>query len=90
MKLDTRQRKIVRNIAIKYGLEIEQAEEIIESPFKFIRKTITKVDLQAIETEEEFITQFKNFNIPYIGKMYANIYNFKKFKKRKNESRQSK
>lgn len=81
MKLDKRQRSIIKKLAKKHNLEIEQVEDILESPFKFIRKTITAVDAKNIETEEEFLEKCKNFNIPYIGKMYANIYSFKKFKK---------
>jgi len=82
MKLDKRQRNIVKALALKYGVEIDQVTQIIESPFKFIRKTISSVDVPNIKTEEEFLEKCKNFNIPYIGKMYANVYSFKKFKKR--------
>jgi hypothetical protein len=89
MKLDKKQRKIVKKLAAKYNIETDEVMKIIESPFVFIRKTITNIDLQSIETEEEFKQKLKNFNIPGIGKLYANIYSFKKYKKYKDGIRQT-
>lgn len=83
MKLDKKQRKIVKKLAEKYNVTYDEASDIIESLFIFIRRTITSLDIQSIETEEQFIEITKNFNIPNIGKLYANIYNFKKYKKYK-------
>ena len=87
MKLDKRHQFIVKSLMVKYQIDEEQAIEIIESPFKFIRGKVKEVDVTNVETEEEFNEVTKNFNIPCIGKLYANYYNFKRFKR--NESRKT-
>lgn len=83
MRLDKRQKDIVRELSIKYKLTEEQIAEIIESPFIFIRSVIKNINVNEVKTEEEFKLKTKNFNIPCIGKLYANYYNFKKIKERK-------
>tara|TARA_R110000851_G_C12704482_1_gene526499 strand:+ start:169 stop:462 length:294 start_codon:yes stop_codon:yes gene_type:complete len=92
MKLDSQQKKIVQELSHKHNLTESQVIEIIDLPFKFIRKEITKIEFTGEETQEEFESKGKNFNIPAIGKLYANYYNFKyvnnarRIKQKKNES----
>lgn len=78
MKLDTQQRKIIDELTYKHKLEKEQIIEIIQLPFKFIKKEIVEIELTGYETQEEFHEKTKNFNIPAIGKLYADYNNFKK------------
>lgn len=78
MKNDSYQREIINSLSEKFNLSKEEIMEIVESPFIFIRNEIKKIDLIGNETEEEFNSKTKNFNIPSIGKLYANYSNFKK------------
>lgn len=77
MKLDTQQRKIIKELSLKHNLTEKQIMEIVELPFKFIREEIKAIDFKGDETEEEFNKKVKNFNIPAIGKLYGSYYNFK-------------
>lgn len=78
MKLDSQQKKIIDELCIKYNLTKEEIFEIIQSPFIFIRKEIKEINFTGLETEEEFNKKVKNFNIPSIGKLYGNYFNFKR------------
>ena len=77
MKLDSQQKKIVKELSLKYNLPIKKVQEIIESPFIFIRKEIQSIDITGDENKEEFENKIINFNIPCIGKLYGNYYSFK-------------
>ena len=77
----------------KYNLTEEEVIKIIESPFIFIRNKVKTLDMTNVETREEFEKQAKNFNIPFIGKLYANYYNFQRIKQnglRKSRKKDSK
>ena len=95
MKLDKKSKEVIKKLTNKYNLSEEEVIEIIQSPFIFIRKTITSIDLTNVKSDEEFEKTIKNFNIPYIGKLYGNIYNFKRIKnelkrnKRRNQEKQT-
>ena len=80
MKVDYQHKKIITELSKKYNLSEESIIEILESPFKFIRKEIKEINLEEVVTEEEFNAATKNFNIPSIGKLYASHYNFKYLK----------
>lgn len=77
-------KKLVEEIAEKHGVELSQAREVRDSMFSFIRKEIGKIDYTGVDTEEEFDKIKKNFNIPKLGKLYANYYNLKSIKKKNN------
>lgn len=80
MILDKEQFKIVKKLCDKYQLSEEQVIDIIESPFKFIRKEIKSIEINEKESKESFESKIKNFNIPYLGKLYGNYYNYKNIK----------
>ena len=44
----------IHSIGLKYGLRDEEVRKIVNSPYKFTRETITKLELDNIETEEQF------------------------------------
>ena len=77
MKLDTQQKKIVKELSLKHNLTEKQICEIVELPFKFIREEIKQIEYSGDETKEEFEAKSKNFNIPAIGKLFASYFNFK-------------
>lgn len=78
MKLDNYQYKIIKHLSEKYEISEEEIIEIVYSPFIFIRSIIKNIILTGKETQEEFLKKTKNFNIPSIGKLYANYFNFKR------------
>jgi len=68
----------------KYNLPVEEIKEIISSPYKFSKETITNIDFDKIKTEEDFNSLKKNFIFPHIGKIYANYNIFKNKLKEEN------
>jgi hypothetical protein len=64
--------KIFEDTARDNNLTVQQVEDIYNSWGLFIRRTITSIDFHSIENEEEYNNISKNFNIPYIGKLYTN------------------
>jgi len=88
-KLDSQQTKIIKELSERYNLTKKEILEIVESPFKFIRKEIKELEFQGDETQEEFETKIKNFNIPSLGKLYGNYYNFKRIQDANNKKRRS-
>lgn len=87
MVLDREQLKIVKILSKKYNITEDEVVNIIESPFKFIRKEIKAIEMAEEETEESFESKIKNFNIPYLGKLYGSYYNYKNIKKCQNKTR---
>lgn len=71
---------LVNKLAKKYNLTPEQVIEIKNSPFEFIRKTTKDLNFENINSEEEFNNLKTNFNIPRLGKLYANFFNLKHIK----------
>ncbi len=87
--MDKRQRTLISELSRKYDLSERQVIEITNSPFEFIRSTISNIKFNGDETEEEFNNKAKNFNIPRIGKMYSLYSNFKKINDAKLKKRRS-
>lgn len=88
--MDKKQERIISDLQEKYNCSREEILEIINSPFQFIRKTVKDLDFTSIETEEELEKLKTNFNIPKIGKLYANFYNIKRINNvRKHKRRKS-
>jgi hypothetical protein len=77
MKLDSQQKKIIKELSVKHNLTEKQIIEIVKLPFEFIREEIKEIDYSGEETKEEFEAKSKNFNIPAIGKLFASYFNFK-------------
>lgn len=88
MKLDRKQRQIINKLAKKYNVTPEQVMEIVELPFAYIRQEIKTISLNGDESREEFEEKTKNFNIPCIGKLHANYFNFKKINNGKKADRE--
>jgi phage/plasmid-associated DNA primase len=66
----------IKELSDKYGIDEEEIEKIIESQYRFIKNTIEKIDFKNDLSEEEFNKIKKNFNIPCIGKIYTNYYQY--------------
>ena len=78
MRLDKEQRKLIKDICSKYNISEEQALDIIKAPMRFIRKVTSEIKLLEDMSEEEFNKNTFNFNIPHIGKLYADYHLYKK------------
>lgn len=78
MRLDKEQRKLIKDICSKYNINEEQALDIIKAPMRFIRKITSEIKLTEDMSEEEFEKKTFNFNIPHIGKLYADYHLYKK------------
>ena len=48
MKVDYQHKKIITELSKKYNLSEESIIEILESPFKFIRKEIKEINLEKL------------------------------------------
>jgi hypothetical protein len=68
--LDPRTDKLVMEIARKHNLSPYQVEEIKNSMFLFINKTISNIDFSNVKSREDFDKIKHSFNIPRIGKLY--------------------
>jgi len=58
------------------GLEYSLVESVYKSYWLFIRQTLSTQDLDNL-SKEELQAKAANFNIPYIGKLYANYNKYK-------------
>ena len=79
MRLDKEERKILKAICEKYNVTEKQALEAIKAPMRFIREKTKEINLGDDVTKEEFEELTYNFNIPFIGKLYANYNNHKRY-----------
>ena len=79
--------KIFKDIAKEYNITLEEVENIHESQWCFVRETLDQLDLQSVETEEEFEKLKTNFNIPALGKFYVTFKSLNYVKERSEKAR---
>lgn len=72
---------LIHRVGLKHNLQDAVINKIINSQYKFVRETITNLDVENITTEEEFNKLKTNFMFMYIGKLYTNFSIFNKYKK---------
>jgi hypothetical protein len=77
---DDKVKLLIHKIGLKHRLQDSVVNKIVNSPYKFTRETITNLNVDGIETEEEFNKLKTNFMYIYIGKLYTNFNIFKKQK----------
>lgn len=77
---DDKVKLLIHKIGLKYNLQDNIINKIVNSPYKFTRETITNLNIDDIETEEDFNKLKTNFIYMYIGKLYTNFSIFKKQK----------
>ena len=75
----------INSIADKAELSRKEVEEIVLSQFSFIREKTGDMDLPKGLTRREFDNIKTNFNIPCIGKLYANYFVYKRINKANEE-----
>ena len=81
MRLDNKNRALIKKIADAHGLTMNQVIEIIKAPSKFIREVTDTISIESGMTEEEFKEATYNFNLPLIGKLHASWSNYRKYYK---------
>ena len=72
----------LEKIAAKHNISIDEAKEVIDSMYGFMREKISEINFTEKEfSKEEFSNLKTNFNIPCIGKFCAVYYAYKKINK---------
>lgn len=71
---------LIHKLGLQYNLKDDEIRKIVNSPYKFTRETISKLDIKLDITEEEFDKLKTNFIYVSIGKLYTSFEIFNKFK----------
>lgn len=82
---DIKIKKLIHSIGLKYNLSDEVVKKIVESPYEFSREKFKELNLDDIETEEEFEKTKTNFMYPSFFKLVTDYYTVKTRKKYKNK-----
>lgn len=77
-------RKLIHSIGLMYNLTDQQARDIVESQFRFIRESITKVGLNDM-LEEDLPKAKTNYILRHLGKIHTSEKRIMNIKKRKKE-----
>jgi len=80
---DDKVKVLIHKLGLKYNLQDNVINKIINSPYQFTRETIKSLELENIESEEDFKKLKTNFIYLYIGKLYTNYDKYIKNKKMK-------
>ena len=75
-------KKIYKKVAEELGIPQSTVEDVYNAYWQFIKDTIEKLPLKEVNTDEEFSRLRTNFNIPFIGKLYCNLEDWRKAKNR--------
>ena len=71
---------LIHRLGLQYNLKDDEIRKIVNSPYKFTRETISKLDINPDTTEEEFNKLKTNFIYVSTGKIYTSFEIFNKFK----------
>ena len=75
--------EIVKRISQELDIPYEVVNFAYRSYWEFIRNTIKNLDLNSINTEEEFNKLRTNFNVPSLGKLVCTYDKFCSIRRRK-------
>lgn len=78
MKLNRADSIKAKEIAEKYGIDIDVVKLAILSQYEFIKEKTRDMEFEEGLTKEEFLKLKTNFNIPSIGKLYASYFMYRK------------
>ncbi len=88
MKFNRAHEAVIKEIAEKHGLTVEEVKEIVSTPTRFIQEKSKEIVFEDGLTREEFDKKKKNFNIPAIGKLYASYFLYNEIQKKKNKKKE--
>lgn len=71
---DKKVKALIHSLGLKYGLQDDVINKIVNSPYKFTRETISNMELEHVQSEEELEKIKTNFIYSYIGKLYIKFY----------------
>lgn len=71
---DKKVKALIHSLGLKYGLQDDVINKIVNSPYKFTRETISNMELDHVQSEEELEKIKTNFIYSYIGKLYIKFY----------------
>ena len=86
MKFNRADKEKIRELSLKHNLPMGLIEEVVTSPYDFIRKKSKEIEFKDGMTREEFDSMKTNFNIPSIGKLYASNFLYNEIQKKKNKN----
>lgn len=78
-------KQLMHRIGLKHNIQDAVINKIVNSPYRFARETITNMDLNNINSEEDFNKLKTNFIFSYIGKLYTTYNVYKKLLNQKNK-----
>lgn len=90
MKFNRADKEKIKELSSKYGLPISVVEDVVSSPYEFIRNQSKKIEFKDDMTREEFDSMKTNFNIPSIGKLYASHFLYDNIQKNKDKNKDNK
>jgi hypothetical protein len=64
---------LYHKIGLKYNLTDSEIKELAESPYEFTKEKLDQIDLDTIETEEDFNNVKTNFIYKFLGKIYTSF-----------------
>lgn len=81
---------IAKEVSSNTGLQVQLIINTYKSFWRFIKENIEALPLKEDLSEEDFEGYKKNFNLPYLGKLYCNFEDWEKIKKKNNDRHQYK
>ena len=70
---DKKLKKLYHKVGLMNNLTDEQVRQIAESPYEFTKEQLDKLELDKIETEEDFANIKTNFIYKFIGKLHTSF-----------------
>ncbi len=67
---DKKIKNLIHSIGLKYNLQDDIINKVINSQYKFTREIISKLNLDEVNSKEDLALIKTNFIYPYIGKLY--------------------
>lgn len=68
---DTAIKLLIHRVGLKHHLVDSIVTKVVNSPYKFTRETIAALDIDSVESKEDFDNLKTNFLYKYIGKLYS-------------------
>ena len=90
MKFNRADKEKIKELALKHGVPVSVIEEVVSSPYEFIRSQSKEIDFKDGMNREEFDSMKTNFNIPSIGKLYASHFLYNNIQNNKEKSKKNK
>lgn len=80
-------KEVYNKVAEQFKLPPEEVEKIYNTFWRYIKEEISKIKIEEDMSEEEFKRKTPSFNLPSLGKLFANynVYKLRLEKHKKEE-----